>query len=125
MKLLNVIVSSAVISLAVPLISSAPAVASCHPYAAAGNYGDMLKSGTSPGKAMGVVKREYYDGTEDCRIKFNSQFYKRHGIKPFNSVLHTPANMPAKVAFKAMSDEKPCWNRIIAHFPAGDVKKCI
>ena len=86
MKLLNVIVSSVVIGSAVPFIASTPAAAGCHPYAAAGNYGDMLNAGTSPGKAMGVVKREYYDGTEGCRIKFNSQFYKRHGIKPFNSV---------------------------------------
>ena len=72
MKLLNAIVSVVVIGSAVPLISSTPAIADCRQYAAAGNYGDMLKAGTSPGKAMGVVKREYYDGTQDCRNKFNS-----------------------------------------------------
>ena len=125
MKLLNAIVSAVVVGSVVPLISSAPAVASCYPYAAAGDYGDMLNAGTSPGKAMGVVKREYYDGTEDCCIKFNSEFYKRHGIKPFNSVRLTPSNKQTKAAFKSMSDEKPCWNMVIAHFPTGDAKKCI
>ena len=125
MKLLNAIVSAVVIGSAVPLISSAPAVAGCYPSTAASEYGDMLNTGTSPGKAMGVVKRDNYDGTEACRIKLNSKFYKKHGIRPFNSVRYTPSNKPTKVAVKSMSDEKPCWNMVIAHFPTGDVKKCI
>jgi len=50
MKLLNAIVSAVVIGSAVPLISSAPAVAGCYPSTAASEYGDMLNAGTSTGK---------------------------------------------------------------------------
>ena len=125
MKLLNLVVLSVLVGSAVSLIASTPAVAGCYPSTAASEYGDMLNAGTSPSKAMGVVKRDNYNGTEGCRIKFNSKFYKKHGIKPFNSVRYAPSNTPTKVAFKSISDEKPCWNRIIAHFPTGDVKKCI
>ena len=126
MKLLNAIVSAVVIGSAVPLVTSAPAVAGCHPGVASSDYRDMLKAGTSPGKAMGVVMRDNnYDGSEDCQIKWNMEFWKDHGIKPFNNVRSTPLNNSTKVAVKSMSVEKTCWNRIIAHFPAGDVKKCL
>ena len=126
MKLLNLIVSSVIIGSAVPLISGAPAVAGCYPGVASSDYSDMLKAGTSPGKAMGVVMRDNnYDGSEDCRIKWNMEFWKDHRIKPFNNVRRTPSGKPTTVAIKRMSDAKPCWNRIIAHFPTGDVKVCI
>ena len=125
MKLFYTIVSAVVIGSAVPLVTSAPAVAGCYEALAASDYGDMLRAGTSSNKAMGVVKSDYYDGTEACRIKFNMQFWKDHRFKPFNNVRSTPSNKPTKIAAKSMSVEKTCWNRIIAHFPAGDVKKCL
>ena len=115
-----------VIGSAVPLISSTPAVAGCYPALASSDYGDMLKAGTSPHKAMRVVKSDNYDGTENCRIKFNMKFYKEHGIKPFDNARHAPSNRTKQVAAKNMSDTGLCWNWIKVHFPTGDVKKnCI
>ena len=124
MKLLNAIVSAVVIGSAVPLISSAPAVAGCYEAVAASDYGDMLRAGTSPSKAMGVVKSDYYDGTESCRIKFNMEFWKDHRIKPFNTVNQPPSSKATNVADKGLGNTG-CWNRIIVHLPAGDVKECI
>ena len=126
MQLSKAIISSVVIGTAVPLISSAPAVAGCYPSVASSDYRDMLNAGTSPDKAMGVVKRDNnYDGSEDCRIKWNMEFWKDHRIKPFNNVRSTPSSKPKKVTGKSISNQKTCWNRIIVHLPAGDVKECI
>jgi len=126
MKLLNAIVSTVVIGSAVPFISSAPAVAGCYPSVASSDYRDMLKAGTSPGKAMGVVMRDNnYDGSEDCRIKWNMEFWQDHKIKPFDNVRRTPLNKPTIVAVKRTSDKMPCWNRLIAHKPTGVEKVCL
>ena len=126
MKLLNAIVSAVVIGSAVPLISSAPAVAGCFPRVASSDFGELLKTGTSHNKAMNAVMQDNnYDGSEDCRIKWNMEFWNEHRVKPFNNVPHTPSSKPKKATTRRMSNARACRNIIIAHKPAEDVKVCL